>query len=965
MEPTGWTQLTNMTARCPLDASSIAAYSEFMPPPRFGRTSPGPIGESPFDAADLWGWYVAEHEEADELQPGLEQVAHQVLGVLARLVRGVPAHGLSRSKLHDNPYWPPDLERAARAGTLARERLVVVMPLALARTQDDKGRIRWTLFGGSEQGPARPFWRSFWKSPGRERPAAEALDFLARLLADAFGATASNASDLHRAGLRVLPQGDLPAPLPAWTEGPRPSWVRRFLLDEGGSLDGVRYLLSFRPFDRLPEAVRSAYLAGALHLIPSPACLIPWGEHHYLRLRAELPLAMQVPLLNLVARHVGSGGLRVPQSGWLHEPRPGRTDPGDRHGPLRNTYVRTHRAARSRRDEASEPSVPGREDRMAHVLFGTSERAMGLYGKPMARNAQLWTEDARLLLDGPRADRTAIEHAAGALAEGGLFGYRFQFPAMRVGDHEVYWQRPLVAYLSPVDDRATVVPGAPLGALTGYRADRPDPAGAIELWPRLRRRAPYVAAIELFRRPDDPRSRQTARDCRKLLEARAMLGTPLPVSFARRLLSESGPETLDDWLEALPAHAGDTERGRQLAEELRRGLADEAASPPGSLTFARTARRTFEVGYWRTIAALAGGRFPNRNQADCARDPATRAALTHHGRDLEVLGDRLLTLHRRSIETSGMTGRALAGDLPFHWRTDFDLDWSDGWLASQVAAPRERDLLVVIPGRDRSRAVIMADHYDTAYMEDRYHRDGVRLAAPGADDNTSATAALLMAAPVLLERSRQGRLGCDVWLVHLTGEEFPADCLGARHLAARLVAGDLKLRVSGRRGRDLSDVRVEGIFVLDMVAHETPRRRGVFEIAPGAGALRLALEAHRAVEAWNALATGWDRHPARRAARPRRGSRPGLPPIARHPRMIGEIRPHDDPHSTLYNTDAQIFSDAGIPAVLFMEDYDIDRRGYHDSQDTMAGIDLAYGAALAAIAVEAVARVAVGPSHAP
>jgi hypothetical protein len=74
--------------------------------------------------------------------------------------------------------------------------------------------------------------------------------------------------------------------------------------------------------------------------------------------------------------------------------------------------------------------------------------------------------------------------------------------------------------------------------------------------------------------------------------------------------------------------------------------------------------------------------------------------------------------------------------------------------------------------------------------------------------------------------------------------------------------------------------------------------------------------------------------------------------------MIGEVRPHDDPHSTLYNTDGQIFSDAGIPAVLFMEDYDINRQGYHDSHDTMSEIDLPYGAALVAIAIETEARVA-------
>ena len=33
-----------------------------------------------------------------------------------------------------------------------------------------------------------------------------------------------------------------------------------------------------------------------------------------------------------------------------------------------------------------------------------------------------------------------------ALADGGEFGYRFLFPAMCVGQHEVYWHRPLVAY---------------------------------------------------------------------------------------------------------------------------------------------------------------------------------------------------------------------------------------------------------------------------------------------------------------------------------------------------------------------------------------------------------------------------------------------------------------------------------------------------------------------------------------
>ena len=68
-----------------------------------------------------------------------------------------------------------------------------------------------------------------------------------------------------------------------------------------------------------------------------------------------------------------------------------------------------------------------------------------------------------------------------------------------------------------------------------------------------------------------------------------------------------------------------------------------------------------------------------------------------------------------------------------------------------------------------------------------------------------------------------------------------------------------------------------------------------------------------------------------------------------------------DPRSTLYNTDGQIFSDAGVPCVLFMENYDIHRTGYHDRRDTMENIDLDYGAALVAIAIETVARIGVRP----
>jgi hypothetical protein len=41
-----------------------------------------------------------------------------------------------------------------------------------------------------------------------------------------------------------------------------------------------------------------------------------------------------------------------------------------------------------------------------------------------------------------------------------------------------------------------------------------------------------------------------------------------------------------------------------------------------------------------------------------------------------------------------------------------------------------------------------------------------------------------------------------------------------------------------------------------------------------------------------------------------------------------------------------------------MENYDINRSGYHDTKDTLENIDLDFGAAVSAICIEAIARAA-------
>src|SRR5689334_4078906 len=145
MPAAGWKQLIppDSALRGP-DRFPIDAYSEFMPPPRLGWK---PYGGTACDTQlfhpdDPFGWCVHEFEEARELRPGMAQVARQVVGRVGHLLRGEHAHCLAARDLDGNPYWPPEL--AERAGSLPHDRSVVLMALALSRTQDDKGRVGWT-----------------------------------------------------------------------------------------------------------------------------------------------------------------------------------------------------------------------------------------------------------------------------------------------------------------------------------------------------------------------------------------------------------------------------------------------------------------------------------------------------------------------------------------------------------------------------------------------------------------------------------------------------------------------------------------------------------------------------------------------------------------------------------------------------------------------------------------------------
>ncbi|HEY3803301.1 MAG TPA: M28 family peptidase [Kofleriaceae bacterium] len=903
----------------------LRAYSEAMPPPYVGIKPYAPERGrncSTFACSSGHALDIDEYEQAFDLEPGFDRIGKHLVEELAKLVHGQP-HALSKTLLDGNPAWPAELADAAKHGKLAHDKLIVIASLALSRTQDDKGNERWTMFGGSHDGPARAFWQ------GTDEAG------ITKLLA--WAGVASN--DWRVYGPHV------PASLHA--------------RELGDALPQT--LVTFEPFAKLSPQIRDAYLHGKLALVPTPASLVFFEHPQYKKLAEHLPRAMQVPLLHLFPRVESAYAIRIPQSGWLDE-----HDPATSGHKVVGEVVRTHRWQRIERDE----DIHGDgayTDKVSVALFSTEPLAVDLYDKPLARNAQIWNERYELVLDGWTADRKQLAHAAAIVDRGGRFGYRMYYPPMRAGVRELFWHVPVIA-----NAKGRYQDG-PIGYIGAERAG----AAELVLAPNLLARPGHVAAARELQKDPGRARHTTSHNARKLLEARELLGEALAPSHARSLVHCAKHDSLEQWLATVPKLAAHHKTGQELADRLTGCIGDEPDAPV-SLVLANLGTRAFEEQIWSSIAHLAHGEFVQKNDSDGITvnkgkhgGPAAKAAhvVAHERRDLEKLGDHLHARYRELIAKFGL-GEVV--DHVFTWETDFDFPWMEGWAKNQ-AGPHERNIVMMIPGKNRGEAVVMGDHYDTAYMEDVYYAESggdlLRAPAAGADDNHSATTALLLAAEHLLPLAKAGTLERDVWLIHLTGEEFPPDCMGARALCQGLVEKSLAFTAEDGTKRDVSHVDVVGAFVLDMVGHNADRDRDVFQIAPGEGegSAKLARYAHRANLGWNRLAAEWNkqRHGLGRAQRipddPKRVGHPPPPPFAHLP-LHGEIRVEWEPRSALYNTDGQIFSDVGIPVVLFMENYDISRKGYHDTHDTMANIDLDYCAAVTAIAIETVANVACARS---
>ena len=208
------------------------AYSEFMPPIHFACHAQEGNTKGLFQKNVPLEFPITEYEEAFELQPGLENIAHQILKALSHLAKGETAEGLARHKLINNPYWPDELAQQTQA--LRHEPLVIILPLALSLTQDDKGRKRWTFFGASEQGPFRSFWKSFFTSQKEEIPPERVTEFIRSILNSAYGESCNSLADLLQVGFRIFASAGDPQ------KALRPMWTSPFLWTDGMDLKGVK-----------------------------------------------------------------------------------------------------------------------------------------------------------------------------------------------------------------------------------------------------------------------------------------------------------------------------------------------------------------------------------------------------------------------------------------------------------------------------------------------------------------------------------------------------------------------------------------------------------------------------------------------------------------------------------------------------------------------------------------------------
>ena len=392
----------------------LPAYSEYLPPPYL---FPKPYGDArPPLGAPGRRLRLADHRIRGRTGTGArawKSSPAMRCTQLVRLGRGQPTPHISRSKLRNNPYWPASL--AARAGQSHPRTLraaAVRRPCRAPRTT--RAACAGRCSAAASRGRARPFWRSFFTAPGVEAPLEEAhllpggaaVSLLRRPRAPGpRSGEGRPARAARRQGRPLSPLRRRPAAL---VGRGRSSTASATASTACATCSPSGRSSSCRPRSRTPTC------EGELHLLPFPGSLVFWGVAGYRSLQKAVALRHADPAAADVRPAARSGGPAHPAVRLAA--REGRAGEDGR-GPDRPLFVRTHRWQKVLRHQ-DEVSLVTMGDRVTRVLFSTDPDDIQLYNKPMARNAQIWSRDFRLVLDGPRHRQRRDRASRGAARQG-------------------------------------------------------------------------------------------------------------------------------------------------------------------------------------------------------------------------------------------------------------------------------------------------------------------------------------------------------------------------------------------------------------------------------------------------------------------------------------------------------------------------------------------------------------------
>ena len=397
-----------------------------------GRKPCGTDGAGPLDAADPWGWQVTRIRRSARIAAGAGACRRTSFctrcSTSATAGRRTASH---EAKLRGNPYWPPELAGGpARCRTSATwcccrwpcRRRRTTRAASAGRSSAAASRGRRARSGGDSS------------TAPRTRIAGRAG---ARLLPPAAGGRLRRAAGgwpiCAAAGFRILPSaGDAAAALlgrgaAALVDGALSAGTR------ASRFAAVQLPADVPPLR--PAAGRGAPGVSGRRFAPAAFSGQPLfsARRRTCSCRRELPLAVQIPLLHSLQRHEAPRGIRVPQSGWLHEPRPDQPAPARRlrpaaqHASAARTAGPASIATRTswpccRRRRPRGPRAVQRRPPTTWAFTASRWPATRKSGRTISTCC--WTARGRRPRQLARGGRAAAPRAD-------MFGYRFLYPPMR------------------------------------------------------------------------------------------------------------------------------------------------------------------------------------------------------------------------------------------------------------------------------------------------------------------------------------------------------------------------------------------------------------------------------------------------------------------------------------------------------------------------------------------------------